>query len=167
MMIDVLIIGAGITGTATAREISRYNGSVCVLEQAYDVAEGATKANSGIVHAGYDAVPGTLKAYYNVLGAALYPELCESLGVAYQRTGALVVAFGEDEIETLRSLLERGIRNGVRDLQIIGQPELSKMEPALNSSAVAALFVPSSAIVSPYELAFAFADDAAPIADTI
>ena len=161
MMIDVLIIGAGITGTATAREISRYNGSVCVLEQAYDVAEGATKANSGIVHAGYDAVPGTLKAYYNVLGAALYPELCELLGVAYQRTGALVVAFGEDEIETLRSLLERGIRNGVRDLQIIGQPELSKMEPALNSSAVAALFVPSSAIVSPYELAFAFADDAA------
>ena len=86
--VDILIIGAGITGCATARALSAYRASVLVLDRGSDLAEGATKANSGIVHAGYDAVPGTKKAYYNVRGAAMYPGLCASLGVPYSRCGS-------------------------------------------------------------------------------
>ena len=111
--VDILIIGAGITGTALAREISRYDVSCVVIDRACDVAEGATKANSGIVHAGYDAVPGTLKAKYNVAGAAAYPGLCRELGVPYKRCGALVIGFDEADEKTLRNLLDRGIQNGV------------------------------------------------------
>ena len=95
---DVLVIGAGITGCAVARELSRYNASVTVLESAYDIAEGATKANSGIVHAGYDARPGTKKALYNIRGAAMYESLCASLHVPYRRNGALVIALNDNDI---------------------------------------------------------------------
>ena len=100
---DILIVGAGITGTALAREMSRYNASVTVIESGSDVAEGATKANSGIVHAGYDAIPGTLKAKYNVRGAAMFPELCERLSVPYQRCGAMIVGFDDKDKETLEN----------------------------------------------------------------
>ena len=158
---DILIIGAGITGTAIAQVLSRYNASVCVTEKEGDIAEGATKANSGIVHAGYDALPGTLKAKYNVLGAKMFSTLCKSLGVPYRQCGALVVAFSSEDESVLNSLLARGIQNGVSGLRIIHQPELKALEPNLNPEASAALEVPSSAIVSPYELAFALADDAA------
>ena len=110
---DILIIGAGITGSALARELSRYDASVCVAEMAVDVAEGATKANSGIVHAGFDALPGTLKAKYNVLGAGMYPDLCKTLHIPYQKCGALVIALHQDDIFTLKNLLERGKQNGI------------------------------------------------------
>ena len=157
---EILVIGAGITGTAVARALSRYQASVCVVEKGCDIAEGATKANSGIVHAGYDAKPGTLKAEYNVRGAAVYPSLCESLGVPYSMCGALVIAFSPEDVSTLQMLADRGSQNGVSGLRIVGQPDLLRMEPNLNPDAVAALDVPSSAVVSPYELAFAMADDA-------
>lgn len=158
---DVLIIGAGITGTALARELSRYDVSVCVADRACDVAEGATKANSGIVHAGYDAKPGTRKARYNVRGAELFPSLCAELSVPYLQCGAMVIALSQDDVGTLQSLLSRGEQNGVRGLRMVYQPELSALEPNLNSDAFAALLVPTSAVVSPYELAYALADDAA------
>ena len=158
---DILVIGAGITGTSVARELSRYNASVCVVDRACDIAEGATKANSGIVHAGYDARPGTLKARYNVRGASMYAGLCEALHVPYLRCGALVIALAPDDTETLRMLEERGRVNGVQGLRIAGRNELLRMEPNLNPDVVSALEVPSSAIVSPYELAYALADDAA------
>ena len=158
---DVLIVGAGITGCSVARELSRYNCSVTVIDRENDIAEGATKANSGIVHAGYDAVSGSRKAYYNVAGAALFPDLCESLGVPYRRTGALVIAFSDDEKSTLVNLMNRGIKNGVEGLRILSREEVLSLEPNLNPDVVAALDVPSSGIVSPYELAFALADDAA------
>ena len=161
MTTDILVIGAGITGTAIAREISRYDVSCVVIDRACDVAEGATKANSGIVHAGYDAIPGTLKAKYNVAGAAMYPGICKELGVPYNRCGALVIGFDEADEETLRNLLERGIRNGVEGLRIISRQEALEMEPNLNQDVRTALYVPTSAIVSPYEMAFALADDAA------
>ena len=161
MTTDILIIGAGITGTALAREISRYDVSCVVIDRACDVAEGATKANSGIVHAGYDAVPGTLKAKYNVAGAAAYPGLCRELGVPYRCCGALVIGFDKADEATLRDLLERGIRNGVEGLRILDHDDVLKMEPNLNPEVHSALYVPTSAIVSPYELAFALADDAA------
>ena len=158
---DILIIGSGITGCAVARELSRYNASVIVLEKESDVAEGATKANSGIVHAGYDAVPGTRKAFYNVRGSGMYAGLCETLGVPYRRNGALVIALNDSECETISALLERGTENGVPSLKILNAEETLKLEPNINPQVVCALYVPGSAVVSPYELAFAMADDAA------
>ena len=158
---DVLIIGSGITGCAVARDLSRYEASVVVLEAADDIAEGATKANSGIVHAGYDAVPGTKKAYYNVRGAAMYPDLCKKLNVPYKKNGSLVIAFSEEDRATIRNLYDRGIQNGVKGLQILDHDEVLNLEPNLNPQVLCALTVPSGAIVSPYEMAYAFADDAA------
>ena len=158
---DVLIVGAGITGTALARELSRYTAAVTVLDRGPDVAAGATKANSGIVHAGYDALPGTKKAYYNVRGAAVYESLCAGLCVPFRRCGALVIGFDEADAAALDELLVRGRRNGVEGLSVITGEEARAMEPALNPAVTCALSVPGSAIVSPYELAFALADDAA------
>ena len=158
---DILIIGSGITGCAVARELSRYNASVVVLDRGSDLAEGATKANSGIVHAGYDAVPGTKKALYNVRGAAMYESLANELGVPYRRCGALVLAFDDADVKTLEELKERGGTNGVSGLEILDREAVLKLEPNLNPEVVSALSVPTSAIVSPYEMAFALADDAA------
>ncbi|MBQ9251808.1 MAG: NAD(P)/FAD-dependent oxidoreductase [Clostridia bacterium] len=158
---DILIIGGGVIGCALARELSRYEAKIAVVDQAWDVAEGASKANSGIVHAGYDAVPGTLKAKYNVAGANVFPTLCEELGVPYRRCGALVVGFSEEDRPTLQELLDRGVANGVPELRIIEREELLSLEPNLNPQACCALLVPTSGIVSPYELTFALADDAA------
>ena len=158
---DIIVVGAGITGTALSRNLSRYQASVLVLEKGSDLAEGATKANSGIVHAGYDAIPGTKKAYYNVRGAAMYPDLCNSLHVPYRNNGSLVIGFNETDIVTLQHLLRRGQMNGVKGLRLIGREEALELEPSLNPQIICALDVPSGAIVSPYEMAFAMADDAA------
>ena len=158
---DVIVIGAGIIGCAVARELSRYNISVVVVESCSDVAEGATKANSGIIHAGFDAIPGTNKAKYNVIGSNMYADLCLNLGVNYNKCGALVLAFDDNDEAVLESLYERGIRNGVLGLKIIGRDEVLSLEPNTNPQIVSALYAPSSAIVSPYEVAFALADDAA------
>ncbi len=158
---DILIIGSGITGCAVARELSRYSDSVTVLEKEDDVAEGATKANSGIVHAGYDALPGTRKALYNIRGAKMYPGLCAELGVPYRKNGALVIALEESDRKTVSLLKDRGIQNGVSSLDILERSEILQLEPNINPRVVCALHVPDSAIVSPYELAFALADDAA------
>ena len=159
---DILIIGAGVTGCSTARALSRYHAaSVTVIDRASDAAEGSSKANSGIVHAGYDAVTGSKKALYNVRGASMYPALCRDLGVLYQACGALVIGFTEEDRATLQKLLDRGVANGVPDLRIVEQEELHRLEPALNPEARFALLVPTSGIVSPYEFTFALADDAA------
>ena len=159
---DILIIGAGVTGCSVARALSRYAGaSVLVLDRGADVAEGATKANSGIVHAGYDAVTGTLKAKYNVRGAAMYPSLCAALGVPYSQCGAMVIGFSPEDRETLLKLLARGEANGVSGLRLLTREEALALEPALNPAVSCALLVPTSGIVSPYELAFALADHAA------
>jgi len=159
--IDILVIGSGITGCAVARELSRYNASVTVLDRGSDLAEGATKANSGIVHAGYDALPGTKKALYNVRGASMYESLAEELGVPYRRCGALVLAFDAEDEKALAALKERGETNGVKGLAMLDRGALLKLEPNLNPDVNAALSVPTSAIVSPYEMAFALADHAA------
>ncbi len=158
---DLLIIGGGVIGCAVARELSRYDIGIALLEGAGDVAEGASKANSGIVHAGYDAVPGSLKAFYNVAGANAMPELCEKLGVPYKQCGALVIGFTEEDRATLQDLLDRGIKNGVPGLKIIEKEEILSLEPSMNPEVRCALLVPTSGIVSPYELTFAMADDAA------
>lgn len=158
---DILIIGTGITGCALARELSRYTSSVVAIDQADDISEGATKANSGIVHAGYDALPGTQKAYYNTLGTAMYSGLCRDLGLPYKQNGALVVAFSVSERQALQNLKARGEKNGVPGLQLIEKDEILHLEPQINPEVVCALSVPTSAVISPYETAFAMADDAA------
>ena len=118
-MEDVIVVGAGVVGCSIARSLSRYSLSVRVLEAGSDVAEGATKANSGLVHAGYDAEPGSKKAYYNVLGASMYPDLCAALSVPYRRNGALVIALEEQDRATVEELKDRGERNGVSGLEIL------------------------------------------------
>lgn len=158
---DILIAGSGITGVCVARELSRYHVSVAVLDRAADIAEGATKANSGIVHAGYDAVPGTKKALYNVRGAAMFPALCRELSVPYRKCGAMVIGNDPQDRNTLENLYRRGISNGVKGLSLMTREEALQAEPDLNPEICGALDVPESAVVSPYELAFAAADDAA------
>jgi len=107
---DVIIIGAGVTGSAAARYLSQYNVSILVLEKSSDAAAGTTKANSGIVHAGFDAKTGSLKAKYNVSGAAAFPSLSKELDFPFIKNGALVLAFSEEDVKEINSLYERGIK---------------------------------------------------------
>ena len=117
MIYDVAVIGAGVIGGMIARELMKYEFSVCLLEAEDDIAMGASRANSGIVHAGFDAVPGSLKAKLNVQGSAMMEEVTRELGVRYQRNGSLVVGFGEQDKKTLQILYERGNQNGVAGLR--------------------------------------------------
>lgn len=159
-MFDVVIIGAGVAGAACARELSRFDLSVLLLEAKADVASGATRANSGIVHAGFDPTPGTLKARFNIEGSKFYPVLAEELDFPYIRNGSLVVAFDEEERPALEVLLERGQQNGVPGLRILESDELHEMEPNLSENAVAALYAPTGAITNPYLVCLAFAENA-------
>ena len=161
MYTDLLLIGAGVTGCALARVLSRYQIGVTVLDRAADAAEGASKANSGIVHAGFDAHPGTLKARLNVEGAAMYPALCQELGVPYGQPGALVIGFTEDDRKTLENLVEQGRQNGVPGVRLIEREEVLRLEPNTNPDVLCALHAPTSGLTSPYELTFALADHAA------
>ena len=161
MHTDILIVGAGVVGCALARELSRYDAEVTVIDRADDVAQGATKANSGIVHAGFDAHPGTLKAKLNVEGCAMYPELSRELCVPYKQAGALVVGFTQEDRQTLQKLVEQGVENGVPGVRLIEREEALAMEPNLNPQVVCALYAPTSGLTSPYEMAFALADHAA------
>ena len=154
-MYDIAIIGAGVTGAMTARELSKYNLKIALLEKCNDVAMGATKANSGIVHAGFDAAEGSLMAKMNVKGCALMPETCEKLHVPYKNNGSLVVAFSEEEMEHLNVLYNRGIANGVPELKILSKEELLELEPNLNPDSFGALYAPTAGIVCPYELTIA------------
>ncbi len=160
-MYDVAIIGAGVIGTAIARELSKYNVKVIVLDKENDVANGTTKANSGIVHAGYDAKSGTLKARLNVAGNAMYEDLCKALEVPFKRIGSLVVAFDEEDMATLQELYQQGLDNGVPNLQLLGRDEVKEMEPNLSDEIIGALYAPSAGIVGPWELAIALAENAA------
>ena len=161
MQFDVAIIGAGVSGALIARELSRYDLKVALLEKGSDVAVGSTKANSAIVHAGFDAENGTLKAKMNVEGTALMPEVCKELNVPYKNIGSLVVAYSEKEMDTVRTLYERGVKNGVPDMKVIDKAELKELEPLISDAAVGALWAPSAGIVCPYELTIAAAVNAA------
>lgn len=149
---DCIIVGGGVIGCLCARELKRYSGDFLLLERGNDVAVGTSKANSGIVHAGYDALPGTLKAKYNVLGARLMQQKCRELDVPYKINGALVVAF--DGGEALNELKARGDKNGAVT-EIISGDEARALEPRLSGKITRALRAPTSAIVSPYELTVA------------
>ena len=158
MMYDIAIVGAGVTGAMTARALSKYNLKIALLEKCNDVAMGATKANSGIVHAGFDAAEGSLMAKMNVKGCAMMPETCRKLNVPYINNGSLVVAFSQEEDEHLKTLLARGNANGVPDLTILSKEELLAKEPNLSKESTSALYAPSAGIVCPYELTIAAAE---------
>lgn len=155
MVYDVAIIGAGVVGALTARELARYDISVCLLEKGDDVAMGATRANSAIVHGGFDPVPGTLKAKLNVEGAAMMPELTRELHVPYRNNGSLVLAFSEEEMDHVKALYQRGLDNGVPGMELLDVPQLQALEPRLSHKAVGALRCASAGIVCPYELTVA------------
>lgn len=158
---DAVVIGAGVAGACAARELARYDLSTAVFEAGSDIASGATRANSGIVHAGYDPEPGTLKARYNALGSALYPRYAEELGFTYLNNGSIVLAFSDEEIATVRELVRRAERNGIPGVRELSQAELREREPHVSRAALGALFAPTGAICDPYEVALAAAENAA------
>ena len=155
MVFDVTVIGAGVVGSMLARELSRYHLSVCVVEKENDVACGASRANSGIVHGGFDPVPGTMKAKMNTAGVPLLYEAAKQLHVPCINNGSLVCAFSEEEIRSLEVLMGRAAQNGITGVRLISGYEARTMEPELSSEVVAALYAPNAGIVCPYEMTIA------------
>ena len=157
---DVIIVGAGCIGSAIARELSKYQLSVLLLEAADDVSQGATKGNSGIVHAGYDDTPGSVRAKFCWPGNQMFPQLDKELRFGYQRNGSLVLALNENQLPVLEELRQRGDINGVKNLKILNKKELFEMEPNVNPDAIGALFSPDAGNVIPYEYAIALSENA-------
>ena len=157
---DVAVIGCGVSGAAIAYELSKYDLRILILEKENDVATGATKANSGIMHAGFDPKPGTLMAKLNVRGSAMAREALRKLDVPYKECGAMVVAFNEEEKEILERLYQQGIENGVQNQELLTGDEARKLEPNLSEEVKWALLENDSAIVSPWEFALALAETA-------
>ena len=154
-MYDVAVIGGGVVGALIARTLARYQLKICILEKAHDVAMGASSANSAIVHAGFDAKEGSLKALLNVKGSEMMEKVCRELGVKYQNNGSLVIGFDDEDRATIEALLARGNANGVKNLRIVERDELVKMEPNISKNAICALWAPTGSIVCPYELTLA------------
>ena len=157
-MYDVAIIGCGVIGAAAAYALSRYDNKVVILEAENDVADCTTKANSAILHAGYDPAPGTRMARLNVRGVALAKEICAKLDVSYKQCGSLVLALDEKELPHLQHLFENGTVNGVPDMKILSREETLAMEPNLSEKVCGALWAPSAAIVNPWEYALAMTE---------
>ncbi len=158
---DVLIIGGGVVGSAVAWQLAKTDLKTAVLEKEEDVSTGTTKANSGIVHAGYDAMPGTLKAKLNVRGNEMIHEIAPVLNFDFVNTGSLVLCFEEENRPGLQALLERGKTNGVPGLRIVEQEELRQMEPEISEDAICALYAPTAGVVDPFNMNVAFAENAA------
>ncbi|MCR5782128.1 MAG: NAD(P)/FAD-dependent oxidoreductase [Clostridia bacterium] len=158
MVYDIAIIGAGVTGSMIARRLARYDLKIALIEKCNDVGMGSSKANSGIVHAGFDAREGTLMAKLNVRGSAMMPEETAKLNVPYKKNGSFVLAFCDEEEKHLEELLRRGVANGVPELKIIGKEELHALEPNVAENAQAALWAPTAAVVCPYELTIGSAE---------
>ena len=159
-MYDIAVIGAGITGSAIARELSKYNLKTVVIEKGLEVCQGTTKANSAIVHGGFDAKEGSLKAKLNVEGNRLYKDLCEELNVEFKQTGSLVLAFDDKDVKHIKELYNRGIKNNARGLKILNKEEILKIEPNVNKNVVSALLCESAGIVCPFNLNIALMENA-------
>ncbi len=160
-MYDIIIIGAGVSGCASARELSRYQASICVIDKEEDVCCGTSKANSAIIHAGYDAAAGSLMAKLNVEGNQMMEQLSKDLDFAFRRNGSLVLCMHEEELPNLQALYERGITNGVKELKILSKEEVKALEPNITDNVVAALYAPTGGIVCPFGLTIALAENAA------
>ncbi len=159
-MYDVCIIGAGVIGTFIARELSRYKLNVVLVEKSNDVANGTTKANSAIIHAGYDAKVGTNKGKFNALGNPMFDKVCEELDVPFKRIGSLVIGFDDEDMETLKKLYENGKALGIPNMEIVNGEKVREMEPNINESVKGALYAPTCGIIGPWELAIALAENA-------
>jgi len=157
---DVAIIGCGITGAAVAYELSRYNLNIVVLERENDVAMGTTKANSAIIHAGYDPTPGTLMAKLDVEGVTLAKEICEKLDIPHKHCGAFVLATTDEEVAIVEHLYKRAIENGVEEVAVLPGNEVLKLEPNVNKNVISALHAPTAMIVDPWEYTLALAETA-------
>ena len=160
-MYDAVIIGGGAVGCAVARYLSRYRLDICLVERGEDVCVGTSKANSAICHAGFDAPVGSAKARFNVEGSRMMEALSQELDFPYRRCGSLVLCFDEAELPHLRELLERGVRNGVEGLEILDKAALHALEPAVSDKAVAALWAPTGAVLCPFGMTIALAENAA------
>ncbi len=160
-MYDIAIIGAGVIGAFVARELARYELNIVLIDKENDVSNGSSKANSAIIHAGYDAKPGTNMAKFNSLGNPMFDKVCEELDVEFSRIGSFVVGFDDAEMETIRELYQRGLDNKVEGLEIIDGDKVREMEPNLNDSIKGALYAPTCGIISPWELTIALAENAA------
>lgn len=154
-MFDVTVIGAGVVGGMIARELTKYDLKVCILEKENDVAMGASRANSGIVHAGFDAKEGSMKALMNVRGNEMMEDITKELGVKYKNNGSLVVGFNDEDMKAIGDLYERGNKNGVKRLEVVGKERLKELEPSISENAVGALWAPTGGIVCPYDLTIA------------
>lgn len=159
-MYDIAIIGAGIIGASIFRELMKYDLNVVVIEKENDVAMGTTKANSAIVHAGYDPKAGTLMAKYNVRGNEMFEDICRELSVPFKRNGSLVLAFDESDMETIKALYENGNAVGVKGLEILNREQVLEKEPNINPQVTGALYAPTGAIVGPYEYTIALMENA-------
>jgi glycerol-3-phosphate dehydrogenase len=157
---DIVIIGAGVTGCAAARYLSRYDAKICVVERAEDVCCGTSKANSAIVHAGFDAKHGSLMAKMNLMGSRMFPELSKELDFPYVQNGSLVVCMNEEDLPRLHALYKNGVANGVEGLEIVDAKRLHELEPNVGKNAAAALWAPTGGIVCPFTLTIALAENA-------
>ena len=157
---DLVIIGAGISGSCIARELSKLDIKIALLDKENDVSCGSSKANSGIVHAGYDPLPGTLMARLNVEGASLMKKYSKVLDFPFKETGSLVLSFDERGNQKVKELLERGGKNGVKNLSILSKEEILELEPNVSDQVQSALYAPTAAIISPYQATWAFAESA-------
>lgn len=157
---DIAIVGAGITGCAIARQLARFDLSICVVEAANDIALGASKANGGLEHAGYDPAPGTVKAQVNARGCELYGTWAQELGFLFRRTGSMVLGFNEEDRAHLEKLRQNGLANGVPELSIIGPERIHELEPRASAEATCALWCPSTGYVDPFEVAIAALENA-------
>ncbi|WML36081.1 NAD(P)/FAD-dependent oxidoreductase [Clostridium sp. OS1-26] len=159
-MFDITIVGAGVVGCSIARELARYKLKVCVIDKDSDVANGTTKANSAIVHAGFDAKPESLKGKLNAKGNSMFDKLAEELDFPFKRNGSLVLCFDKNDVDKLNDLKKQGEKNGVPGLEIIEGDKLREIEPNVSDEVVAALHAPTGAIVCPYEMTIALAENA-------
>lgn len=158
-MYDVAIIGAGVIGASIFRELMKYKLKVLLIDKENDVSMGTTKANSAIIHAGYDPKVGTLMAKYNVKGNEMFEGLCKELSVPFKRNGSLVLAFNEEDMETIKTLYENGRNLGVKSLEILDKEAVLNLEPNISENVVAALHAPTGGIVGPFEYTIALVEN--------
>ena len=160
MIYDAVIIGGGVVGTAIAWQLARYDISILLVERESDFCEGTSKANSGIVHSGYDPIPGSLKAKMNIRGNQMIRELRDVLDYDFVQNGAMVLAFSKDELVQLETLRRQGIENGVPGIEVLDRDEILRREPNLSKDVLSALFFPTSGIICPFSLTYAFWENA-------
>jgi len=159
-MYDICIIGAGVVGMNIARELAKYELTVCVLDKGEDVSSGCSKANSGIVHGGYSDEPGTLRAELCVKGNGMYEQLNRELNFGYRKTGSFVLAFSEEDLVKLDKLYEQGMANGVLGLELMNGDKVRQLEPYVSQNVVGALYCENAGVTSPYEFVIALAENA-------